>query len=97
MAEENEGKEIDLTQGVPIIIDWENPKSIVGIQAVRMEDKDAEDKIKKLINDGYQPEKTLILLGMSTKFAQTNFHKIVTIFVQRDDNIKNKDCDIHDL
>ncbi|MFA5188334.1 MAG: hypothetical protein WC460_03160 [Patescibacteria group bacterium] len=70
-------------EGVPLLIELENPKNIVGIQAVRMENKKAADKTKELIKEDYRPEKTLVLLGMSTKFRQTNFHKIVTIFVKR--------------
>ena len=82
-TEENETESTFILEGVPLVIDWEKPENIVGIQAVRMEEKETAEKIKGLINDGYHPEKTLILLGMSTKFAQTNFHKIVTIFVKR--------------
>ena len=70
-------------EGVPLIIDWVKPENILGIQAIRMEDKGAAETIKELVNDGYHPEKTLILLGMSTKFPRTNFHKVVTIFVKR--------------
>ncbi|MCX6743678.1 MAG: hypothetical protein NT116_05620 [Candidatus Parcubacteria bacterium] len=83
-AGENETESTFILEGVPLLINWENPENIIGIQAVRMDAKeDALEKIKELINDGYHPEKTLILLGMSTDFAQTNFHKIVTIFVKR--------------
>ncbi len=83
MAKENGEKEIDLTQGVPLTIDWPDPEKIIGLITVRTDDEKNQDTIKKLINDGYQPEKTLVLLGMSTKFPQTNFHKIVTIFVKK--------------
>lgn len=83
-AGENETESTFILEGVPLVIDWEKPENIVGIQAVRMDaKKDAFEKIKELINDGYHPEKTLVLLGMSIKFPQTNFHKIVTIFVKR--------------
>ncbi|MCX6746086.1 MAG: hypothetical protein NTX00_03660 [Candidatus Parcubacteria bacterium] len=82
-VKKNETESTFILEGVPLIIDWEKPENIIGIQAVRMESSDAVETIKKLTNDGYHPEKTLILLGMSTKFPQTNFHKIVTIFVKR--------------
>jgi len=71
-----------ILEGVPMVIDLVHPENIIGIEAVRMETKDYE-RTANLINDGYHPEKTLVLLGMSTKFPQTNFHKIVTIFVKR--------------
>jgi hypothetical protein len=79
---ENETESTFILEGVPMVIDLVNPENIIGIEAVRMETKDYE-RTAKLINDGYRPEKTLVLLGMSTKFPQTNFHKIVTIFVKR--------------
>ncbi|OGY41565.1 MAG: hypothetical protein A2Y67_02400 [Candidatus Buchananbacteria bacterium RBG_13_39_9] len=80
---EKETESTFILEGVPLIIDWEDPKNIIGIQAIRLESEKASERINQLINDGYHPEKTLVLLGMSTKFAQTNFHKIVTIFVKR--------------
>jgi len=81
--DENEGKANFSNEGVPLIIDWPEPETIIGIKAVRLENKGIEEVVTELFNDGYYPEKTLVLLGMSTQFAQTNFHKIVTIFVKR--------------
>jgi len=81
--DENKGKANFSTEGVPLIIDWPEPETIIGMRAVRLENEGIEEKVTELFNDGYYPEKTLVLLGMSTKFPQTNFHKIVTIFVKR--------------
>jgi len=82
-TDENEGKTNFSTEGLPFLIDLLEPETIIGIKAVRLENKGIEEQVTELFNDGYYPEKTLVLLGMSTEFAQTNFHKIVTIFVKR--------------
>jgi len=72
-----------ILEAVPQIIDLENPKSIIGIQSLRTDNEGFAQKMQDLISEDYHPEKILILLGMSMKFAQTNFHKVEIIFVKR--------------
>jgi len=88
---ENEGtvqvEKISLEDRTPVSLDFYEPEKIIGLEYVRIDGNDkANDKISDLINDGYKPEKTMILLGMSTKFQQTNFHKIYVIMVKRKEN-----------